>query len=564
MNLKKTVKAILAVILVLIIIISFATVFLSSFGLRKQLNWMPFALLSVESGSMEPKISAGDLIIVSEKPFEELKTGDIITYADSKGGFTTHQLLRIDGDTFYTKGIANKAEDEPVNKGMYCASLVAVLPKLGFVFDFLTQPVVAVILILLIAFLFYGIPFIKGLVKKNNTEDNSDNKHKSIGLKHLTALALASIFATTPFMTAARYIEHINGFEAMQAAHINFKSNYMTQISGAGGGSNYLFKGWNGVKAGLEIQIQNFSNQLLCNDTVDVPYIIYLEPVSDMQEDTIDPSKFELDLYCHENVKTYAPNTIGENTNAYTDENKGNIKNVKFDDSAKDYHRDTSGNTWNKDYISGPFILQHSSSPTYDAFTLSIQLKEGIEINGEERSETKVKYGDKAKFRLMACTDKGKDFYQELLGTYTFQLADANSFLTTEISDTGASSFYAVLNTHNLVGVVSKDIYIYWDARRVYLDELDPTSANLIANAGDGNYYDGRSIPKPDSQDDNIGSLKINLHGDSRIKLLFIKRINDTYPDAAQEDLSGKIYISEKSKIEDSESYNIWRAGLGS
>ena len=77
--LKKTGKTVLILILAVIIAVNLLTIAFSCAGLRRQLKWMPCALLSVSTGSMEPAIHQGSLILVYETPYDELKTGDIIT-----------------------------------------------------------------------------------------------------------------------------------------------------------------------------------------------------------------------------------------------------------------------------------------------------------------------------------------------------------------------------------------------------------------------------------------------------------------------------------------------------
>ena len=160
-SLKKAAKIILSVILIGITVINLLTVLFSSIGLRKQLNWVPCAFLSVTSDSMKPKFSKGDMILVWDTPYDELNIGDIVTYFDEQGGFTTHELIRRNGDEIITKGLANNTADNPVNRGLYCAKLIAVFPKLGFIVDIFTRPIPAVIAISLIIFLFYGLPLIK-------------------------------------------------------------------------------------------------------------------------------------------------------------------------------------------------------------------------------------------------------------------------------------------------------------------------------------------------------------------------------------------------------------------
>ncbi|MFB6070934.1 MAG: signal peptidase I [Halanaeroarchaeum sp.] len=68
----------------------------------------------VTSGSMEPAISAGDVVIVGAVSPSAIQVGDVITFEDD-GELTTHQVVAIQegeaGPRFETKGTANENVD---------------------------------------------------------------------------------------------------------------------------------------------------------------------------------------------------------------------------------------------------------------------------------------------------------------------------------------------------------------------------------------------------------------------------------------------------------------------
>lgn len=76
----------------------------------------------IVSGSMEPKLSIGDVIVVKTTEPEDVKTTDIITYKGLSGTFqdkiVTHQVIGIQEEgkryIFYTKGLENDFEDPAV------------------------------------------------------------------------------------------------------------------------------------------------------------------------------------------------------------------------------------------------------------------------------------------------------------------------------------------------------------------------------------------------------------------------------------------------------------------
>lgn len=70
-----------------------------------------YGVLEVISGSMEPTIDIGDLVVINTK-FDELKENDIITFYDAKGSFVTHRIIGIVDGKYVTKGDNNNAEDQ--------------------------------------------------------------------------------------------------------------------------------------------------------------------------------------------------------------------------------------------------------------------------------------------------------------------------------------------------------------------------------------------------------------------------------------------------------------------
>lgn len=70
-----------------------------------------YGVLEVVSGSMEPTIGVGDLIVVNTN-YDELKEKDIITFYDGNGSFVTHRIIDIVDDEFITKGDNNNSEDQ--------------------------------------------------------------------------------------------------------------------------------------------------------------------------------------------------------------------------------------------------------------------------------------------------------------------------------------------------------------------------------------------------------------------------------------------------------------------
>ncbi len=111
--------------------------------------------LSVQSGSMVPAYSKGDLVVVNRVPDNAYKVGDVITFinpADSKQTIT-HRVVGIPTaggksiGRFETKGDANAASDGSIASNDIVGKVSAGIPVLGFIFDFVRQPLGLVLLI---------------------------------------------------------------------------------------------------------------------------------------------------------------------------------------------------------------------------------------------------------------------------------------------------------------------------------------------------------------------------------------------------------------------------------
>lgn len=76
-------------------------------------------IFRVQTGSMEPKYHVGDVILVKEKPINNINKGDDITYWGTsgvmKGKLVTHRVIDVEEQegkkVFHTQGIANTAKD---------------------------------------------------------------------------------------------------------------------------------------------------------------------------------------------------------------------------------------------------------------------------------------------------------------------------------------------------------------------------------------------------------------------------------------------------------------------
>lgn len=110
-----------------------------------------FGQVIVISGSMEPAISAGDLLIIRQQ--SEYKVDDVITYQWGNS-LCTHRIVAMEGNTIVTQGDANNAVDEPIDASLVEGKVVFRIPGFGNFILFLKTPigllVIAVLAIVLV------------------------------------------------------------------------------------------------------------------------------------------------------------------------------------------------------------------------------------------------------------------------------------------------------------------------------------------------------------------------------------------------------------------------------
>lgn len=131
---------------------------------RRVLNWLgllvlllivvPFVIYAVPgvigaeasfvvlSGSMEPSISTGDVVVVDETTPEALGEGDVITYLRGDAETpTTHRIVGVteqDGErAFVTQGDNNDQPDQrPVPASQVMGVVILTVPYIGYVIEF--------------------------------------------------------------------------------------------------------------------------------------------------------------------------------------------------------------------------------------------------------------------------------------------------------------------------------------------------------------------------------------------------------------------------------------------
>lgn len=110
----------------------------------------------VQSGSMEPAIMTGDIIISQRAGVYELN--DVITFHNSSGDIITHRIIAVDqsaGNKYSTKGDANRTgDDDFISDDQIIGKVILVIPRLGYLVSFSKTPLGLIILLLVPVIIF--------------------------------------------------------------------------------------------------------------------------------------------------------------------------------------------------------------------------------------------------------------------------------------------------------------------------------------------------------------------------------------------------------------------------
>lgn len=118
------------------------------------------------TGSMEPTINPGSLVVVKDGTDQEINVGDVITFTGRNSNtITTHRVNQVinNGEEFITKGDANNVVDPiSVQKNQVIGKVMFHIPYLGEVSQFVQKNLVLILVVILALF---GLSFLIGRKK---------------------------------------------------------------------------------------------------------------------------------------------------------------------------------------------------------------------------------------------------------------------------------------------------------------------------------------------------------------------------------------------------------------
>ena len=126
---KKRTKTILRTVLLVALaaIVGINVYLLNAANLGGDAVPMPFGVGAtvVLTGSMEPELSAGDLLIVAKA--DDYAERDVVVFQDGRTP-VVHRIVSIDGESVVTKGDANNTEDDPIKLDQIKGRVLLAIP----------------------------------------------------------------------------------------------------------------------------------------------------------------------------------------------------------------------------------------------------------------------------------------------------------------------------------------------------------------------------------------------------------------------------------------------------
>lgn len=166
---NKTLKTIIRIVILVLIsaLIGFSIYSINAARLNGDALPMPlgFGASVVLTGSMEPALSAGDMIIVV--PQESYVLDDVIVFQTGRSA-VVHRIIAINGDQFITRGDANNTADDPISFSNIKGKVILVIPFVGHFINLIKTPIGTIILLGLAVWL------LEGSFKKDKKRDEEE------------------------------------------------------------------------------------------------------------------------------------------------------------------------------------------------------------------------------------------------------------------------------------------------------------------------------------------------------------------------------------------------------
>ncbi len=157
---RKIIKIIVYIIAVPIIFYNISLIFFSVVNKNETPSFFGIKTFVIISGSMEPELNIGDIVIIKKCSQEELKENDIISYKYGQSEIT-HRIIQIEdnenGKEYITKGDNNNVRDsENIKYENIEGKCIGKIRHLGKVILILKNKIVLICIILILYLIYAG------------------------------------------------------------------------------------------------------------------------------------------------------------------------------------------------------------------------------------------------------------------------------------------------------------------------------------------------------------------------------------------------------------------------
>lgn len=133
-----------------------------------------FAPLVVLSGSMEPAIYPGDLVVIREQEADQYKLGDVVSYLEGRIVYT-HRIVGVEDGQYILKGDNNNVIDDRIRAEQFVGKVLLTIPKLGLLVIFLKRPAGMILVTILLLVSFFTIDYWKNRKRATARRQKGDH-----------------------------------------------------------------------------------------------------------------------------------------------------------------------------------------------------------------------------------------------------------------------------------------------------------------------------------------------------------------------------------------------------
>ena len=175
---KKNVAIIAYSLIIILLVYNISLMVQAVVNPTKTPSFFGIKTYTIVSGSMEPDIHVGDIVITKDADKDELHEGNIISFRQGQT-VITHRIIKVTetegGQIYTTKGDYNNVEDKTeINLEMIEGKVVGRIPFLGKISKML-QGKIAIIVILLMVYIYYS---------RSSRKNRIKNRRKAKRLKY--------------------------------------------------------------------------------------------------------------------------------------------------------------------------------------------------------------------------------------------------------------------------------------------------------------------------------------------------------------------------------------------